>query len=231
MNCRTIFPTMVAFVAVAVSAADVTPGRVAVPQEDSFQTLESPKSIFPSSAASPAPPLRQFNSVSKLHAQYARDFAERPGLGVSRIPYLPPQTILNLAGKQYRVRTPDLLGLEGPPAAYRSGHRALSFQDLSQKEARSLLTKRELNEFEVQAVPKLRAGKDLVQAGEEVLVSAGTSTNRIPGIRVVGALRATTQCVACHQTSEGTVLGALSYILVPAEPAEAVLAWNGRERP
>ena len=177
------------------------------------------------------PPIRWYRSATELHAKYSQDFASRPGFGVSRLPFLPPEDYLTLEGKRYRVRTPDLLGLEGPSIAYVSGQRALSFEDLSKNEARSLLTKRILNEFELQAVPKLRAGKDLVQAPKELLVGAETSTNRVSGIRVVGALRATTQCVACHQVSEGTVLGALSYILVPAEPEEPVVAWSGSVRP
>lgn len=225
MNRVQLLHAILALTANAVYAAD------AISDGPTFTfPLEVPDGIVRSAPAF-RPPIRRYGSVTELHAVYTRDFASRPGFGVSRLPYLPPQNFLTMEGKQYRVGTPDLLGLEGLPTAYVSGHQALSFEDLSKKEARSLLTKRVLNEFELQAVPKLRAGKDLIQAPEELLVNTGTNTNRVPGIRVVGALRATTQCVACHQVSEGVLLGALSYLLVPAEPEAPVVAWHGLVRP
>ena len=232
MNCSLPLRAILAVGALAVGAADLAPGSLVAPELDSFLLPTEPANrIFRPAPASAAPPIRRFESVSELHADYSRDFASRPGFGVSRLQFLPPEDFLTLENERYRVRTPDLLGLEGLPTAYVSGHGAVTVSDLSRKEGRSLLRKRELDDFELQAVPKLRAGKDLVLAMEELLVSSGTTTNRVPGIRVVGALRATTQCVACHQVPEGSLLGALSFTLVPAETQEPKLVSHVSVRP
>lgn len=71
---------------------------------------------------------------------------------------------------------------------------------------------RPLNPFEASALEKLRRQEDLVV--EE-------SANRV---QMVGSLRATNQCTACHEVQRGELLGAFSYILrrpqaIPPKPA------------
>ena len=66
---------------------------------------------------------------------------------------------------------------------------------------RSLQT-RPLDEFELSAVAKLRDGEELV------------ITRQLNGMKMVGAIRATQQCVDCHDSSAGELLGAFTYHLI-----------------
>ena len=68
---------------------------------------------------------------------------------------------------------------------------------------------RPLNTFERQAIEQLRADKDLVVDSQPARV------------RMVGSLRATNDCRACHQVPRGTLLGAFTYELLPAVPPPA----------
>jgi len=65
---------------------------------------------------------------------------------------------------------------------------------------------RELNEFETISLTKL-------QSGEHLLIESNNTE-----IRMLGSVRAASQCVDCHSVKRGTLLGAFSYILhrVPA---------------
>jgi hypothetical protein len=65
---------------------------------------------------------------------------------------------------------------------------------------------RPLNQFEQQALPRLRSDEDL--AVEE-------TRDRI---RMVGSLRAGKDCLSCHSVRRGELLGAFSYELVPMTP-------------
>lgn len=65
---------------------------------------------------------------------------------------------------------------------------------------------RPLDPFERQAIQQLRADKDLVVDAQPARV------------RMVGSLRATNDCRACHQVPRGTLLGAFTYELLPAVP-------------
>jgi hypothetical protein len=64
-------------------------------------------------------------------------------------------------------------------------------------------TTRPLNSFESGALESLRRGKDLVTSPEGRLC------------RVLGSIRATRQCLACHTVERGELLGAFSYVLQP----------------
>ncbi len=63
------------------------------------------------------------------------------------------------------------------------------------------LKTRSLDEFELSAVAKLRAG-------EELLVS-----RRLSGMKMVGAIRATEHCLDCRDASQDKLLGAFTYHL------------------
>jgi prepilin-type processing-associated H-X9-DG protein len=65
---------------------------------------------------------------------------------------------------------------------------------------RSLQT-RLLDEFELSAVAKLRAGEQLV------------ISRQLKEMKMVGAIRATQQCVDCHDAPQGELLGAFTYHL------------------
>lgn len=68
---------------------------------------------------------------------------------------------------------------------------------------------REPDAFEKSGIEALRAGKELHWRGGDRLT------------RVLGAIRATRQCVVCHSCPRGQLLGAFSYYLVPSSKAAA----------
>jgi len=68
---------------------------------------------------------------------------------------------------------------------------------------------RPLDHFEQQALDRLRAAEDLV---------IDETTHRI---RMVGALRASQNCLQCHSVKRGELLGAFTYELVPARALPA----------
>ena len=65
---------------------------------------------------------------------------------------------------------------------------------------------RELDAFEAEALPKLRAGETLI---------VQESANRI---QMLGAVRAGQTCSKCHQVPKLTLLGAFSYELAREQP-------------
>ncbi len=67
---------------------------------------------------------------------------------------------------------------------------------------------RPLNEFEAASLQRLFDGEH---------VTMDVRTNRI---RMLGALRASKQCLKCHQVNRGELLGAFSYELIRAKPIE-----------
>jgi hypothetical protein len=60
-------------------------------------------------------------------------------------------------------------------------------------------THRELNEFEAKALPQLESSDDVV---------IEQTADRI---EMLGAVRATTACLECHDAQRGQLLGAFSY--------------------
>ncbi|MBS0202653.1 MAG: hypothetical protein JSS49_07105 [Planctomycetes bacterium] len=74
---------------------------------------------------------------------------------------------------------------------------------------------RELNEFEAVSLTKLQSGERLIIESDHF------------EIRMLGSVRAASQCVECHSVMRGTLLGAFSYVLhrLPAkkETAQASL--------
>ncbi len=165
---------------------------------------------------------RAFTNLNAMHASYEVDFATRPGFGFSRVMYLPPQDFITYNGETYRFATPDLLGLEDEPIAFRKtgGIDGFSMALMSKKELRKFLQRRPLTLSESNALVELRAGRDLVVTPSLVVGDAAHGNNVVGGLAVVGALRAKAQCAECHQVREGTLLGAFSYTLVPANPAK-----------
>ncbi len=65
------------------------------------------------------------------------------------------------------------------------------------------LSTRPLDEFEQASLARLREGEELVTAEEPAL------------IRMLGAVRASETCLACHQVPQTTLLGAFAYELRP----------------
>jgi hypothetical protein len=67
---------------------------------------------------------------------------------------------------------------------------------------------RALDEFESAALPRLRTAEDVV-----IDESAGST-------RMLGSLRAASQCLDCHSVQRGELLGAFTYFLHPGRAAE-----------
>jgi hypothetical protein len=78
---------------------------------------------------------------------------------------------------------------------------------------------RPLNDFEREALHKLRTEEDLV-----VRFSANT-------IRMLGSLRAGKTCLECHSVERGELLGAFSYELRRTPPAPAPAKTPPKTRP
>jgi hypothetical protein len=102
------------------------------------------------------------------------------------------------ADEEWRVDRLQLVGLlrHDEPVAYESDH-------LPKLDELESVPTRALDEFEVGALAKLNESERLVIETQ-------------PGhIRMLGSLRAQTQCLACHDVKENTMLGAFSYSLRP----------------
>jgi hypothetical protein len=94
----------------------------------------------------------------------------------------------------WRLRTLDLVGIvvHAQPVAYVSDY-------LPRMEELAKAPKRPLDAFESRALDALRSGKLLV-------------AEEFPGrMKALGALRATKQCIDCHDCQQGRLLGAFSY--------------------
>ena len=184
------------------------PGEPVLPQFLQEDALELPSNFRAKT--------RTFSGLDSMHDTYFNDFASKPGFGASRIMQLPPLDYLTLNGETYRFAAPDLLGLEDEPIAYkRPWGDIITAAQMSKKESRALLKRRQLTEVESRAVAELRNGKNLVTVPGLIAVKSEHGTNNVAGLLAVGALRAKAQCAECHQVKEGTLLGAFSYTLVP----------------
>jgi hypothetical protein len=98
------------------------------------------------------------------------------------------------------------------PAVYLS-------DELPNMERLTSVPTRPLNAFERDALVKLRTDEDLV-----VRYSAST-------IRMLGSLRAGTNCLECHSVQRGELLGAFSYELRRTPPAPAPAKTPPKTRP
>ena len=103
--------------------------------------------------------------------------------------------------RSYRIENLSLIGLiaHDRPVAYVSDH-------LPNMEELVDAPTRELDDFEREALKKLRGASDL-EVSEKLNGEGGH-------IRMLGALRAGENCAACHGVPRGVLLGAFSYQLV-----------------
>jgi hypothetical protein len=105
----------------------------------------------------------------------------------------------------WHVTRLELVGLfvHDKPQVYMS-HRLPKMTELARSKVR------DLNEFEVQALKTLHGGDELV---------ASATLNRI---QMLGAVRASKQCLECHEAQRGDLLGAFSYELRRDPPVKPV---------
>lgn len=103
--------------------------------------------------------------------------------------------------ENWSLQTLDLVGLivHDKPVAYVS-------ENLPRMEELREAQTRPLDEFEAVGLNALRHGEDLFLR------------ERPEGRRMLGAIRAAKQCVACHGCERGDLLGAFSYTMTRADP-------------
>lgn len=140
------------------------------------------------------------DNMRSLHRDSVADFANTASFGyikdrqnvagfqkhqVSKVPTLTPP---------WKLQTLDLVGLllHDKPRVYVSEH-------LPRMEELRTAPTRDLDDFESAGLPALQRGEDLFvrERGAER--------------RMLGAIRAVRQCLACHEAERGDLLGAFSY--------------------
>jgi hypothetical protein len=162
----------------------------------------------PGEIAEPTP-VRDSSDLAKIHAESVRDYTDpkaapalhaAPLVIVGEDPILFKDAMRKLKEKDWDIKTLDLIGLvkHEHPVAY------VSEKLLEMKKLKDTPT-RLLDFFEL-------AGLEELNKGEALFIRSKDET-----IRMLGALRATGECVRCHQCDEGTLLGAFSYTLRPAQ--------------
>jgi hypothetical protein len=182
--------------------------------------------------------VQTYPPLAKLHQEYEQEFIEAAGFGLSRIPRMSiqPQALFTLEdGRSWRVLQHNLLGIAehdeptvlsvSSPSAPR--HRDPPGAPPAVKASRAahmpLRTEREerpLNAFETLAVERMLAGEQgpwIAEAPEE-----GPHRSRL-----LGALRARSECLECHTAyQEGEPLGALVYLIEHVQPEMSPEAGN-----
>lgn len=143
-----------------------------------------------------------WKNFAEMHGEHTQSFVESSGFGLSRTIHMPmpPNKCVALDDADYKRTGMQLVGLllSDEPVAYRTPTERFKSFIYKDKEKE----KRELSEFERQAIDQLRDG-------EEVVFS-DPGKHRI----AVGALRADASCIKCHnEAKEGDLLGAFTYAL------------------
>lgn len=178
--------------------------RGAVPQPDAAASIED-SSLHRDSAGEPFPEpgLEPLIGMSDLHAEAIRMFVDPRGFGYVRdraqVAGFIPHHLGDLPtpdSRKITLQSLELVSLllHDPPAVYVSPNLP-AMDELHDKPTRPL------DSFE-------RQGLQALLAGEPVHVATR------PGqIRMLGAVRATKQCIKCHGGERGDLLGAFSYRL------------------
>jgi hypothetical protein len=137
------------------------------------------------------------------------DFVNSPGFGdfIDRrhVGGFAPHRFRAVPGpvERWEVRRLELVSLllHDEPAVYVSDR----LPEMKRQGSADMLT-RPLDRFEGFGLKALNQGEDLFIAPAE------------GGLRMLGAVRSTTQCTACHGCARGELLGAFSYSLRCADP-------------
>jgi hypothetical protein len=175
--------------------------------EGQEEPLRLPSSLSPGQSS----PVPEEGALGQFHRFSVRDFVNERGFGYvrdrehvkgfqsHRFSAMPELGKVAGETRRWQVDNLQLISLlkYEEPVAYQSRH--LPRMD----ELRTAET-RPLDPFEKQALAALRQGGSLVvRSGKDWL-------------RMLGAVRALRQCLACHEAERGDLLGAFSYTLRPA---------------
>ena len=142
----------------------------------------------------------EWASYQAMHDYFLKRFVESRGFGLERMVNVndPRYRKMYADGRRYRVGRVQLISLNrgGMPFAYSTGIDADKAQI---KHA----PHEPLGDAETDAVAKLKDSMTVVLTGQD-------------GHReMVGAIRATADCTACHHVAQGTLMGAFRYPLEP----------------
>lgn len=160
-------------------------------------------------AAEPVlPESPKWTSLTAMHAGYLDAFVHSDGFGMRRISpmmQLMQSGELRLDNQRLRVEDVQMIGIakHAPPVIHQGG--MLKFQHGDKgPELLPEVAQRPLNAQEMEAVRRLQAGERIVSIPASGAASA------------VGPIRATADCLRCHQNKkEGELLGAFVYTLRP----------------
>lgn len=190
----------------------------APPQPPPYPTDASTSELASSDAsdneAATIPPGPSSSRLEKLHDAGVFDFADPDSLG-----YVRDRTAV-YGFESHRIGSPLTLDDAGAPATERWQISRLELVSLLKHESSAVYVSadlpamdeladvptRALDEFEEGALPRLYTEEDVVIDSE------------LNEIRMLGALRANSTCLECHQVRRGELLGAFSYVLHRVEP-------------
>lgn len=205
-----------------------TPERLLVPTPEQFQSEEQdPDSAlpFPVESVYPYPPnvseeliqSRRQLGLQEMHFFDVVDFVNPAGWGwtpefrkssgfVPHAFYVKPSVTQN-EGTVYELTNLQLVTIDRFDEP-----RAFVLDDLPRmdKIRGDIVPTRLLDDFEIRGIAAL-------QSGEELAIEA-----RSPELSMVGAIRATKQCLQCHDAARGELLGAFTYHFLAA-PSELPL--------
>ncbi|QOV89406.1 hypothetical protein [Humisphaera borealis] len=162
----------------------------------------------------------KWTTYDAMHKFFVERFVESEGFGFSRMISqrdLARSNALYVDGQSYRVGAvrlispgePDKEGKVGKPFAYEPTEKVKMRGRDPMRNALKESDKKALGPFETEAMAKLRAGEQTVMGAE-----GGKPM-------LIGAIRATTDCLECHKVKEGTLLGAFRYPLERTEKPAA----------
>lgn len=148
--------------------------------------------------------------IRVFHAQHVVSFLNAPSNGMSRmteIKAFPTELYTQASDEQskrrYRLARNELIGIamHSKPVAYRAASEHQGDQKNKILSSATAPT-RMPDEFEAEALKKLSDGQDLASLEN-------------PGeLRIVGAIRATQDCLACHECKVHDLLGAFTFRLL-----------------
>jgi hypothetical protein len=168
-------------------------------------------------------------TINALHETTGYYFADREQLGLVRS----PDEVAGFTGHAVDVMWNDELGLHlhaGSPQPVPGEGAATERWHLNRVELVGLLASDEFRVYVSEHLPAMDELKDVptrrlddfeLAALPRLLQGETTHTSATPNrIRMLGALRASAQCLECHSVREGDLLGALSYELVRTPKVE-----------
>jgi hypothetical protein len=162
----------------------------------------------------------EFASLSELHNNATYNFVDPNRMGYVRsrreVSGFESHGLSSLVSDDYYCakRQPDweVTRLELVSLLRHDERRVYVAKSLPEMDKLAEVPTRELNSFELAALPKLATQQDAV-------VNPG-----INRIEMLGALRAGNTCLECHQGPRGKLLGAFSYELVPIKGSSSTAA-------